>query len=1162
MQKKILTLMVVLLTCTAAIALKALPETQGIITVTFTVDPTGAGDVLLSGKKTTSSMAFSNMTMTVSAQANPGYEFAGWYIDNELKGTEASSFSFTTAETNMTVVAKFNTLAASNLTLGVKTGCEGMGTVSVTPAGTVTGDTHKYTAGTEVTIAATPAKGYQFERWEKGDGTELSASANYTFTISNDMTVYAVFSDYPGYKADLISFPGAEGYGRFTTGGRAIDGRGSKVYYVTRLDDCADNNLVEGTFRWAVKIGDDTPRTVLFKVGGTIYLTSQLTGLKPNLTIAGQTAPGGGICLAGYQMKLPSNSIVRHIRFRAGDLPKSSMSQLDVENISNVILDHCTFAWSMEENLTMYDCDYTTVQWCLFSEPLYDSRNSKGNRAYGAQWGGEHGTMHHCLFAHCVSRSPRFNGVRDNTHDRHVDSEFINNVIFNWGNHNSVYGGECSTGVEGDYNRTYMINNYYKPGPSTKQGTTYARHFVTATGENINQLGEWYLSGNKFETGSKWARSEKRWTDEVLEKVNADNYYGFLDTSNDRVRGIAMWSAKYTQDIYDQKLLKALPAGYELTIKNYDTADEAYDKVVKQAGASLPRYDENDTRILMEAAGDIDPQFGGNLGAKLGVIDSPYDITLQDHDKFAALYEGDQAADNKEIDVTCYPRLQPTEDDFAEQVIDTDGDGLPDSYETEKGLDPNNPADGQALSESGYSNLELFLNGVADGQIDAKTYTEHQPATGTFAVSATVGEGGVSTIQAAIDAAPNDGTPYYIYIKDGVYENHVQIDRPNTHLIGQSRENTIISWNKTNADGGGVDKAATINVTANDVSFDNLTIRNTRIDEGQALALYTKADRIVITNCNLEGWQDTYRTGKDGQRHLIRNSKFTGTTDFIYGAGEAYFDGCTLQVLRSSNVIVAPDHSTPNYGYVFQNCTIEGPSVAASRGMTTTATAVSTHLGRPWGNTPKVAFINTQLDEGVTIPAEGWQEMGGKPIQMAEYNTMDANGDAVDLSQRRTSFGGTASKAVLSKTEAVNSYKLDYVLRGADNWDADWQAFILPAPKLSKSGTTLSWTDETGFATSFLVIKNGVATITTDTSCEYSADITVQSISAFGVTGEMAKASEVTAISTITTNGAAVAKRQYFTADGRQVNRLQHGVTIIRETLTDNTTRTVKVISK
>ena len=907
MQKKILTLMVVLLTCLAAHAAKYY----------VTIDPAGAGSVDKTGKN-----AFANTKFTITATANAGYSFAGWYVGDELVGTDNPHQFTMVASGDMYITAKFNSLAASTLTLAPKTGCEEMGTVSVSPSGTKTGNEYKFTSNTPITVSATPYTGFKFECWVDGTGTTVSTDAAYTFTIINDIALYAVFSPLENYNPDLVSFPGAEGYGRFTTGGRAVDGRGSKVYYVTRLDDCADDNLVEGTFRWAVKTGDDTPRTILFKVAGTIYLTSKLTGLKPNLTIAGQTAPGGGICLAGYQMKLPSNSIVRHIRFRAGDLPNSSMSQLDVENVNNIILDHCTFAWSMEENLTMYDCDYTTVQWCMFTEPLYNSRNSKGARAYGAQWGGEHGTMHHCLFAHCVSRSPRFNGVRDNTHDRHVDSEFINNVIFNWGNHNSVYGGECSTGVEGDYNRTYMINNYYKPGPLTMDGTTYARHFVTATGENINQLGEWYLSGNKFETGSKWARSEKRWTDEVLEKVNADNYYGFLDTSNDRVRGIAMWSAGYTQDIYDQKLLKSLPTGYELTIKNYDTADEAYQKVIKQAGASLPRYDENDARILKEAAGEIDPQFGGERGAKLGVIDSPYDITLKDHDVFAALYEGDQAADNEERIVTCYPRLQPTEDDFAEQVIDTDGDGLPDSYETEKGLDPNNPADGQALTESGYSNLELFLNGVADGQIDAKSYTEHQPATGTFAVNAIVGEGGVNTIQAAIDAAPNDGTPYYIYIKDGVYENHVQIDRPNTHLIGQSRENTIISWNKTNADGGGVDKAATINVTANDVSFDNLTIRNTRIDEGQALALYTKADRIVITNCNLEGWQDTYRTGKDGQRHLIRNSKFTGTTDFIYGAGEAFFDGCTLQVLRSSNVIVAPDHSTPNYGYVFQNCTL------------------------------------------------------------------------------------------------------------------------------------------------------------------------------------------------------------------------------------------------
>jgi hypothetical protein len=377
----------------------------------------------------------------------------------------------------------------------------------------------------------------------------------------------------------------------------------------------------------------------------------------------------------------------------------------------------------------------------------------------------------------------------------------------------------------------------------------------------------------------------------------------------------------------------------------------------------------------------------------------------------------------------------------------------------------------------------------------------------------------------------------------------VQIDKSNIHLMGESKQNTVISWNKTNEEGGGVDKSSTVNVTANDVSFDNLTLRNTRINEGQALALYTKADRIIITNCNLEGWQDTYRTGKDGQRHLVRNCKISGTTDFIYGSGEAYFDADTLHVLRESNVIVAPDHSKARYGYVFRNAVI----TAATAGSTTA-------LGRPWGNTPKVSYINTRLTNGVSITADGWNEMGGKPIQMAEYNTLDANGNAVDLSQRRTLFGGTASKAVLSKTEAVNDYKLDYVLRGSDNWDADWQGFILPAPEISVNGNNVSWSDPTGFAQCYLVIADGVATVTTNTSTTGS-NVTVQCVSAYGVTGELASSANPTGISQ-TKAGIGVVARQYFTADGRQVQRLQHGLNIIRETLSDGTTRTVKVVAK
>ena len=957
--------MAVLFSCTAAIALTTWPGLQAFtyVTATFVVAPQGAGKV----NPTTAKVLKGSQTSNITATANAGYSFEGWYDGETLLSTE-NPHKFT-LNNNITITAKFKAEAANTILGFIKSGCEGMGTVAIDPIGTAVDGGYQYNHGTEVSVTATANKGYKFDKWVDANDATLSTETTYSFTVDADKTIYAVFSLLENYNADLISFPGAEGYGRFTTGGRAIDGRGSKVYYVTRLDDCPNDNLVEGTFRWAVKSGDDTPRTVLFKVAGTIYLKSNVD-VKSNTTIAGQTAPGGGICLAGYRVKLGSNIIIRHIRFRAGDLPKNSMSPLGMENVQNVILDHCSFSWSMEENLTAYDNNYTTIQWCITAEGLYDSRNNKGARAYAAQWGGEHSTMHHCLLANCNNRSPRFNGVRTENHDRQVDSEFFNNVIFNWGKPNSLYGGENYITNTGDdpegsaphYDRIYMINNYFRPGPTTKNNTKNSRYFVGPSGSNIKMVGQWYLKGNKFELSSKWAPTSTVWSNTELEKVNANNYYGLAltDGASENSSRAIEFEATHSVALYTKAIMHDLPAEYQPSGVNIESADAAYAKVVKQAGASLPRYDEVDARILAEAAGTIDPQFAGHTESGspsrgVGIINSPYDITLQDHDKFAALYEGDQAADNKEIDVTCYPRLQPTEDDFAEQVIDTDGDGLPDSYETEKGLDPNNPADGQALTESGYSNLELFLNGVADGQIDAKTYTEHQPTTGTFAVNAIVGEGGVSTIQAAIDAAPNDGTPYYIYIKDGVYENHVQIDRPNTHLIGQSRKNTIISWNKTNADGGGVDKAATINVTANDVSFDNLTIRNTRIDEGQALALYTKADRIVITNCNLEGWQDTYRTGKDGQRHLIRNSKFTGTTDFIYGAGEAYFDGCTLQVLRSSNVIVAPDHSTPNYGYVFQNCTIEGPSVAASRGMTTTANAVSTHLGRPWGNTPKVS---------------------------------------------------------------------------------------------------------------------------------------------------------------------------------------------------------------
>ena len=688
---------------------------------TATVSPVGAGTVT---PALTSVVTGDNVTCT--ATANTGYAFDGWYQDGFLVASDNPHTFKIIAD--IRVEARFKKRPEAMLTYGVAEASVGMGTVVVTPAGDIQSSTatttrSTYNAGTMLTLTATANKGHYFVCWVDAEGRELSAADTYTFALNSDITVQAVFSMIDNYKADLVAFPGAGGYGRFTTGGRMTDNRGAKVYYVTRTDDCPDNALVEGTLRWALRTGDDTPRTVLFRTCGTIYLTSKLALNHPNITIAGQTAPGGGICIAGYQMKLSQpNVIVRHIRFRSGDLAANSMSPLDVENTHHVVLDHCSMSWSMEENLTLYDCDSTTVQWCISAEGLYYSKNVKGERSYGMQWGGEHGTLHHCLISSCMSRAPRFNGVRPNTHDRHADNEFANNVIYNWGNHNSVHGGECSTGTEGDYDRVYMINNYYRPGPATRDGAANRRYFVSASGDNINLVGEWYLKGNKFELSSRWAVQNNIWNDDALQKVNADNYYGFVNDNN--VRAMNFWSLSPSQALADKALLTEQP--YALSGLEYESADDAYAAVIQHAGASLPRYDEVDRRLLDEAAGQREPQYhgasfvspknGNAITPSAGIINSPADITLQRSDEF---YAKDEIS-GQTVKTTMWPWLGM--DDDEQLMSDTDLDGMPDDYESSVGLNPQDATDGYRLTPSGYSNLELFLNGIADGTIDVSPY--------------------------------------------------------------------------------------------------------------------------------------------------------------------------------------------------------------------------------------------------------------------------------------------------------------------------------------------------------------------------------------------------------------------------------------------------------
>ena len=258
-------------------------------------------------------------------------------------------------------------------------------------------------------------------------------------------------------NATPIAFPGAEGFGRYASGGR-----GGKVYIVTNLNDSGEGSLREALGRKGSKI-------IVFAVSGTIHLQSPLN-IKANTTLAGQTAPGDGICIADYPVKVDGdNVIVRYMRFRLGDRYQNQGKvagsghddALTVYKQKNVIIDHCSLSWSTDEVFSSYYGDSTTLQWNIISEPLnYSYHFEKGGtdfqpHGYGGIWGGRHLTAHHNLFAHCASRTPRFDGIR-NIPEEFVD--FRNNVIYNW-QQNNVYGGEG-----GRYN---IVNNYYKYGPAT-----------------------------------------------------------------------------------------------------------------------------------------------------------------------------------------------------------------------------------------------------------------------------------------------------------------------------------------------------------------------------------------------------------------------------------------------------------------------------------------------------------------------------------------------------------------------------------------------------------------------------------------------------------------------------------------------------------------------
>ena len=448
----------------------------------------------------------------------------------------------------------------------------------------------------------------------------------------------------PNVCAQQLAFPTAEGYGKYSKGGR-----GGVVYEVTNLNDSG-----EGSLRAAIEASG--PRTVIFRVSGNIELKTPISIKNPYITVAGQTAPGDGICLKNHQLSIDADHvIIRHIRVRLGDIAGKGYDAIGGRYHKHIILDHVSASWSVDECMSIYRCDSVTIQWSIISESLFMSKHEKGHHGFGGIWGSNYSTYHHNLLAHHSSRNPRWaSGIGFN--------DYRNNVIYNWG-YNSCYGGEK---VEDSYPETYnfftvnMVANYYKPGPATTPGKISHRIASPSfqAGDDIH--GQWYIADN-YVVGNN--------------SVTKNNWNGGVQTNNDSLA---------LPKIRLQEPWAAMPI-------NQQSAQEAYVLVLEKAGAILPKRDVIDTRIISEASSGTAIYEGTGYESIQSVVDSSLVCGIID----------------SQTDVGGWPDLQSLP-----APKDADHDGMPDDWENENKLDPNNPEDRNKISTNGYTMLEEYLNSI------------------------------------------------------------------------------------------------------------------------------------------------------------------------------------------------------------------------------------------------------------------------------------------------------------------------------------------------------------------------------------------------------------------------------------------------------------------
>ena len=504
--------------------------------------------------------------------------------------------------------------------------------------------------------------------------------------------------------AQAPAFPGAEGHGRYVTGGR-----GGKIVHVTNLNDSGT-----GSLRAAVNGSDK--KIVVFDVGGVIALKSDLK-IGANTTIAGQTAPAPGITVRYYTIRPDaSNIIVRFIRFRRGQEKdvNDGADAIWTRHQTGQIYDHCSFSWSIDEVASFYDNNNFTMQWCTLAESLNNAGHGKGAHGYGGIWGGKLASFHHNLIAHVNNRSPRFNGARydwtgytsNKLYSQYkwanaVQSEnvdFRNCVIYNCGN--GCYGGPGG-------GRINIVNNYYKTGPaaSTDRVTNISIGNSTSSSDNSkywNMTSLYYIKGNQVNSNAS-----RDWTginyDSGVFTINGEKYT--LDTNHYYGDDVTYTKNSAGQDCVRIRLENPTEAGEVTT----HSALKAYEKVLSFAGASLNR-DDVDTRYAKETR-EGTATYSGSVTKKKGRIDLVSDVQGYTEANFGT---GSRPAG-----------------------YDTDNDGIPDEWEKANGLNPNNASDALLFTldkKNWYSNIEVYMNSLVQdimlqGNADAdESVDEYYPA--------------------------------------------------------------------------------------------------------------------------------------------------------------------------------------------------------------------------------------------------------------------------------------------------------------------------------------------------------------------------------------------------------------------------------------------------